>query len=107
MSVDARTRLVRKDDVVERSIEDGAVLVDMTSGRCWELNRLGVEVWSLLSNGQDLQGICDLLAGRYSVVPATLMSDVIDLARTLLTAQLVDLRPEIDPSDSRDGKSIR
>jgi hypothetical protein len=41
LSVDAR--LVPRADVAAREINDGAVLVNMGSGACFELNRVGFE----------------------------------------------------------------
>ena len=32
-----------------RETPDGSVLVDMLSGRCWELNRVGAAFWALLA----------------------------------------------------------
>ena len=56
------------------------MLVDMTTGNCFELNQIGAEIWDLLSPGITEEAICTALAGRYSVERALLAGDV----RTLL-----------------------
>jgi hypothetical protein len=89
LSVDAR--LVPRADVAAREIEDGAVLVNMGSGACFELNRIGFEIWKLLGPGATVAGICAALGGRYSVGREVLAADVQVLAEALLGAGLVTL----------------
>jgi hypothetical protein len=48
MTLSPDARLVPRPDVAAREIEDGAVLVNMGSGACFELNRIGFEIWKAL-----------------------------------------------------------
>ena len=41
--------LSRRKGIESRAIADGTVLVDITSGVCYELNRMGSEIWNLLT----------------------------------------------------------
>ena len=64
---------------------DRAVLVNLRNGQCWELNRLGHEIWQLLATpgGASVSEIVATLARRYPVPLDTLRADVIALAETL------------------------
>jgi Coenzyme PQQ synthesis protein D (PqqD) len=89
ISVDAR--LVPRADVAAREINDGAVLVNMGSGACFELNRVGFEIWKALGPGATVGAICQSLGGRYAIAPEVLAADVRSLAEALAGAGLVDV----------------
>lgn len=86
-SVDAL--LAPRSNVAARDINDGAVLVNMGSGACFELNRIGFEIWKLLGPGTTVASICEALAGRYAVEPEVLAADVRSLVDALMGAGLV------------------
>jgi hypothetical protein len=79
--------------VAAREIDDGAVLVNMASGACFELNRIGFEIWKALGPGATVDGICDALGGRYSVEREVLAADVRRLVDALVAAGLIDVKP--------------
>jgi hypothetical protein len=78
-----------RPEVAAREIDDGAVLVDMKSGGCFELNRIGFEIWKLLAEKRSLATICDSLSARYPVEREVLASDVESLIESLVRAGLV------------------
>jgi hypothetical protein len=80
---------VRRADVLARDIPEGAVLVDMMSGQCWELNRIGAALWSLLESPVSLRQVCDVLLTRYEADADTVQRDVMALATDLARAGLV------------------
>jgi hypothetical protein len=45
MTLPPDARLVPRADVAAREIDDGVVLVNLGSGACFELNRIGFEIW--------------------------------------------------------------
>jgi hypothetical protein len=89
LSIDAV--LVSRTEVVAREVDDGAVLVDMSSGGCFELNRIGFEVWTVLRKRTTIAEICEALTGRYPVTDEVLTSDVSDLVDSLVHAGLVEV----------------
>ena len=92
MTLPVDARLVPRPDVAAREINDGAVLVNMGSGACFELNRIGFEIWKLLGPGTTVGGICKALGGRYSSVEReVLATDVRSLVEALATAGLVEV----------------
>jgi hypothetical protein len=80
---------VKRADVMARETPEGAVLVDMLTGQCWELNRIGAALWSLLESPVSLQQVCDVLLARYKADAETVQRDVIALATDLAKAGLV------------------
>jgi hypothetical protein len=64
----------------------GAVLMDTASGDCFELNRMGLEIWTALCDGRSAAEITDALVRRYAADQTTVASDVAalieDLARS-------------------------
>jgi hypothetical protein len=62
----------------------------MQTGRCFELNRVGAEVWALLASPTAVSELCEHLASRYRVDRDLLARDVTILVGELLKEQLVD-----------------
>jgi len=85
----------RRAEVVARDTPEGAVLVDMRDGNCFELNRVGAAVWSLLELGTTLRAIGEALRARYEVAPDVIERDVLAVAADLLKAGLVE-RPRAE-----------
>jgi hypothetical protein len=76
--------LIPNPTVVTQLTPEGAVLVEMNSGDCYELNRTGAEIWSRINDGEPLPAIVASVAKRHAVPESTVDAD----ARTLL-AELV------------------
>jgi hypothetical protein len=85
--------LFRRRDVDSRSLADGAVLVDLMSGVCFELNRVGSEIWDLLGAGATEVSICQALCRRYPIESAVLAADVHDLLEALALRGLIEAGP--------------
>ena len=77
------TILVANPNVVTQQINDGAILMDMASGECFELNRLGAEVWARLGKGESATELVANVAASYGVPAATVQSDVLALLEVL------------------------
>ena len=90
MAIAAETRLRPCRDVAARQIDDGAILVNMASGKCFELNRVGFDIWGALGDGNTVRGVCEALAGRYRVENEVLAADVQLLVQTLAEAGLIE-----------------
>ena len=75
-----RDALTTNPTVVSQPTKEGAVLLEMTTGECFELNRVGAEIWAGLAKGEPLADIVAALARRYDVPPSTIETD----ARTLI-----------------------
>jgi hypothetical protein len=80
----------RRAEVSVRELSDGGVVVNMRSGDCYELNRVGFRVWNALDGHQDVAQVSAALAGLYGVDPNQVRADVEALIQSLLRAGLLD-----------------
>lgn len=90
----ADERLTQRSGIETRPMANkGAILVDMTTGRCYRLNRVGAEIWALLRAPLAASEICAEVAKKYEPPPATLEGDVRALVAQLLASQLAEPAP--------------
>jgi len=91
MRLSADSCFVSRPGVAARDVEDGAILVNMSSGTCFELNRVGAQIWRLLQTKTTMARICEALAGSYPVAPDVLASDARSLIDSLIQAGLIEV----------------
>ena len=83
--------LVRKRaEVTVRTTPTGALLVDLTTGQCWQLNRLGADFLLQLETEKSVQAVCDVLESRYDVSREVLQRDLARLTQELADAGLIE-----------------
>jgi hypothetical protein len=83
-------KLRRRSGVETRPLPQGAVLVDMTTGRCYRLNRVGAEIWAMLEPPAALGEICAGVATRYGRPVDAIELEVRDLVEHLTKEQLIE-----------------
>jgi hypothetical protein len=81
--------LVANPNVVTQSMDDGAILMDMASGDCFELNRIGAEIWRRLAAGESATQLVASVAASYGLPPATVEPDVRGLLEELTRSGLL------------------
>ncbi len=86
-------RLTQRSGIETRPMAKGAILVDMDTGRCYRLNRVGAEIWALLRAPLALPELCAEVAKKYDPPPAALEADVRALVTHLLTERLIEPAP--------------
>lgn len=91
MDVAADSGARAKDGVVARPVEDRCVLVNLGTGACWELNRMGLEIWKLFEQGLPSSAVCAQLASRYGVELEVVTADVRALVQTLVREGLAEM----------------
>jgi hypothetical protein len=57
------------------AMADGAVLIDSTTGECFELNRTGARLWESLARGDELDAVVDAIAAESSVQRSIVAAD--------------------------------
>jgi Coenzyme PQQ synthesis protein D (PqqD) len=83
-------KIRRRANVETRPLPQGAVLVDMDSGRCYRLNRVGAEIWSMLESPSDLGQVCASVAARYGRAVDTIEPEIRELVERLTKEQLLE-----------------
>ena len=56
--------------------DGGLMIVELETGGCWQLNRVGSELWDLFQQGSSLDAAVATLAARYEVGRDTLLKDL-------------------------------
>jgi len=78
--------------ITAQRMEAGAVLMDAATGECFELNRVGAEVWEQIASGGDMTKVVTVLANRYRMAEDLISADVARLVDELLARGLVRLK---------------
>ena len=86
-------RFSAKADVVCTPMEKGALLVDLASGDCWELNRVGAALWEKLAAGGTLNEAAQEIQTTYEVDPGIVDADAVRLCESLVRAGLLSPAP--------------
>jgi hypothetical protein len=82
-------RLRQRSGVEARPFPKGALLVDMGTGRCFRLNKVGAEIWTMLALPRSLDDICKDVAERYQQPIDTVHNEIRELVDALAREQLV------------------
>jgi hypothetical protein len=72
----ASSRFVRAQLVQHRSVPEGAVLVNLETGRCFQLNRLGAQIWESLEGGGSLDEVLESICSRFRMPREAIAGDV-------------------------------
>ena len=80
--------VVNDQDVAAKVVDGEAILINLTSGLYYSMDKVGGFVWSLFAPGSSIAQVADAVAARYSVPPAQAREDVRRLARELLEENL-------------------
>jgi hypothetical protein len=79
------------EHVLARQVGDETVILDLQNGHYYGLDLVGVRMWQLMTAGQTLSEVCDVIATEYDVPREVLERDVLELVRSLIDAKLISL----------------
>lgn len=88
-----KSRYVVPSHILARSVGDDTVLLDLKQDEYFSLDRVGTQVWALLSSGTDTDGIVEEITSSYKIDRDTVFSDVAKLLTELTEAGLVEAQP--------------
>jgi len=75
--------------VAIKPLEKRAVVVDLNTGQCWELNEVAFAIWQLLTTGASVGKTAEEISARYGVAQDVSQLDVLTLVRSLADQRLV------------------
>ena len=75
--------------VLDRSVRDEHVILDLESGTYYGLGGVGAGMWQLIGDGKTLGEICDALLKQYDVSREQLEGDLLKLAQELAERGLI------------------
>jgi hypothetical protein len=70
-------------ELIWKVVDGEAMILDVTSGDYFSLNRVATEVWTALQAGGELETIVEATAARYRTDRAKVEQDVVELVRDL------------------------
>jgi PqqD family protein of HPr-rel-A system len=82
--------LRRNPEVIAKRLDKATVLVDVPSGRIFELNETGTRIWELLGEGLDADSIMHHLVDEFEVEHSQAEDEVRRLLEQLRTEGLLD-----------------
>lgn len=84
-----RTILRPSPDVQGTTMEGETVLLDLSTGRYYTLNRLGSVIWAHCISQNTINDIHAVLCDRFDVAPARALDDLVDLVNHLIQEGLL------------------
>lgn len=76
-------------DVQGTTMDGETVLLDLSSGRYYTLNRLGCVIWEHCTGQSTIADIHAVICDRFEVVSSRALDDLIDLANELIQEGLL------------------
>lgn len=84
-----RTVLRSSPDVQGRSMDGETVLLDLSSGRYYTLNRVGSVIWEQCTGDKTISDIQAVLSDRFDVAPERALDDLVTLVNELIQEGLL------------------
>ena len=81
--------LMGNPDVQATNMDGETVLLDLSTGRYYTLNRLGSLIWELCTGKHTIGDIHAVLCNRFDVVPDRALSDLVTLIDQLIKEGLL------------------
>ena len=85
----AASIVARGDGFIEAEIDNEIVALNIETGTCYGLNRVGSRIWALIEVPSRVEDVCAKLIAEYDVEPTTCERQVLDLLEELRAEGLV------------------
>jgi hypothetical protein len=79
--------------VIEAEIDGEVVAMNLETGFCYGLNRIGSRIWQILSDAVSVSSLCTQLCAEYDVEQETCEQQVLSLLEELIAENLVFVIP--------------
>lgn len=80
----------RSDDAIFSKVGTDVVALHVRRGQCYGMEEVTADVWSLLDEPSNIEGICAQLIERYDVEPEECRADITRLLEQMVTEGLVE-----------------
>lgn len=85
----SRTLLLPSPDVQGTNMDGEAVLLDLSTGRYYTLNRVGSVIWEHCTGHHTISDIQAVLCDRFDVAPERALEDLVSLVNDLIQEGLL------------------
>jgi hypothetical protein len=98
VAVTVDTVLVRDSEPLPTTVDEEVIVLSVRAGAYFGFNRIGSEIWNMLSEPRRVGEILDTLAQSHEVDLDTMTRDVTQFLQTLIERRLVRV---VDSKESR------
>ena len=98
VTVDPTSVVSRNEAIVFTDLDDTIVMMDVDEGKYYELDPIGVRIWTLLETSRTAADICDALAAQFDVEPDTCRRDTLEFLQTASSMRIVHVQPAQAPT---------
>ena len=88
------TTVVRSDGFIDAEIDNEVVALNIETGTCYGLNRVGSRIWGFLAAPTQINEICARLVAEYNVESSECATQVLDLLEQLRAEGLITTHEE-------------
>ncbi len=92
MKIQPDTILSRSEHASYEVVAGEAILIDPNSGTYFSLNAVGTQFWERIDGAQTIQQHADVIAEKYSVAVSQVVTDLVELADSMASNELVTTR---------------
>mgnify|MGYP002713351295 CR=1 FL=1 len=90
-SILKRAESVTFEVVADETILE-AILIDITTGTYFSLNKVGTEFWQMLDGEQTIEQHAAVIAAKYEVEPSMVVDDLLELAGEMAKDKLFTIK---------------
>lgn len=80
---------VQVADVAAKVIDGEAIIMNLSNGLYFSMDKVGAAVWELMENGHSIGEMTDTLGGHFGADPQTVRGDLVRLLEELLAEGLI------------------
>ena len=88
------SRVVVSRDQVSTNLSGEEVILSITNGVYFGLDRVGARIWALLQESRTLDEVADVVVREFDVQRERALADLVTLARQLSENGLIEVLPE-------------
>jgi len=85
-----KPKFVRSKETIFSEVGEDIVALNIPVGFAYGMEKVTADVWRLLDQPQDLDGLCEQLLAQYDVDPAVCRDEVSKLLDQFLTEGLIE-----------------
>lgn len=83
--------VVRCNDIVEAEVDGELVALNVETGTCYGLNKVGTRIWKIIDAPCRVEELCDRLIQEFEVDRETCLRDVAVLLEEMSREKLIDV----------------
>lgn len=96
MTLEAHQQIIQNSNYIASDMNGEKVMLDVQSGKYYNLGAIGGRIWDLSSTPVTVDGIVDVLTQEYDVSPETCKQQVTVFVQQMLNEGLIEVQDAQD-----------